>query len=215
MKKSLLGVAIVGSVLMLASCSSTRPDNSDLIKDKYAGVDSSQALQMSSQIYGSDSLSSDEVDQMKKELMGINCRSVYFGFNSYDVTGDAKDCLDKTAYYLIAHPNQPIKLSGNTDPRGSEKYNFNLGQKRAEAVYNYLLNKDVNKDQICVVSYGKLKPAADPTQFYDEFNTSDSGTISDTDKYKAEEKAYYLDRRTELDFGVKCDQSESSDKSIN
>ncbi|GMN89482.1 OmpA family protein [Francisella sciaenopsi] len=207
MKKSIMGMAVVSSILMLASCSSTRPDNSDLIKDKYAGVDSSQALEMSSQIYGSDNMSSDQVEQMKKELMDINCRSVYFGFDSYNITDDAKECLDKTADYLIAHPDQPIKLSGNTDPRGSEKYNFNLGQKRAEAVYNYLLGKNVNKDQICVVSYGKLKPAAEPTQFYDEFCTDG---VNDTCSYKASEKAFYLDRRTEIDFGVKCDESNSS-----
>ncbi|MEY8717160.1 OmpA family protein [Francisella philomiragia] len=207
MKKSIVSIAVVSSMLMLASCSSTRPDNSDLIKDKYAGVDSSQALEMSSQIYGSDNMSSDQVEQMKKELMDINCRSVYFGFDSYNITYDAKECLDKTADYLIAHPDQPIKLSGNTDPRGSEKYNFNLGQKRAEAVYNYLLGKNVNKDQICVVSYGKLKPAAEPTQFYDEFCTDG---VNDTCSYKASEKAFYLDRRTEIDFGVKCDESNSS-----
>ncbi|MEY8702648.1 OmpA family protein [Francisella philomiragia] len=207
MKKSIMSVAVVSSILMLASCSSTRPDNSDLIKDKYAGVDSSQALEMSSQIYGSDNMSSDQVEQMKKELMDINCRSVYFGFDSYNITDDAKECLDKTADYLIAHPDQPIKLSGNTDPRGSEKYNFNLGQKRAESVYNYLLGKNVNKDQICVVSYGKLKPAAEPTQFYDEFCTDG---VNDACMYKASEKAFYLDRRTEIDFGVKCDESNSS-----
>lgn len=207
MKKSIVSIAVVSSMLMLVSCSSTRPDNSDLIKDKYAGVDSSQALEMSSQIYGSDNMSSDQVEQMKKELMDINCRSVYFGFDSYNITDDAKECLDKTADYLIAHPDQPIKLSGNTDPRGSEKYNFNLGQKRAEAVYNYLLGKNVNKDQICVVSYGKLKPAAEPTQFYDEFCTDG---VNDTCSYKASEKAFYLDRRTEIDFGVKCDESNSS-----
>ncbi|MEY8766603.1 MULTISPECIES: OmpA family protein [Francisella] len=207
MKKSIMSVAVVSSILMLASCSSTRPDNSDLIKDKYAGVDSSQALEMSSQIYGSDNMSSDQVEQMKKELMDINCRSVYFGFDSYNITDDAKECLDKTADYLIAHPDQPIKLSGNTDPRGSEKYNFNLGQKRAESVYNYLLGKNVNKDQICVVSYGKLKPAAEPAQFYDEFCTDG---VNDACMYKASEKAFYLDRRTEIDFGVKCDESNSS-----
>ncbi|ORM39018.1 hypothetical protein A2G94_03650 [Francisella endosymbiont of Ornithodoros moubata] len=200
MKKNIMSLAVIGSTLMLASCSSTKLD---LIKDKYAGVDSSQALEMSSQIYGSDKMSSDQVEQMKKELMNINCRSVYFGFDSYNITDDAKECLDKTADYLIAHPDQPIKLSGNTDPRGSEKYNFNLGQKRAEAIYNYLLVKNVNKDQICVVSYGKLKPAAEPTQFYDEFCKDG---VNDSCMYKASEKAFYLDRRVEIDFGTKCDE---------
>lgn len=203
MKKNIMNLAVIGSMLILTSCFSMRPD-SDLIKGKYSGVDSSQALEISSQIYGSDKMSSDQVEQMKKELMNINCRSVYFGFDSYNVTDDAKECLNKTADYLIAHPDQPIKLSGNTDPRGSEKYNFNLGQKRAEAVYNYLLDKNVNKDQICVVSYGKLKLAAEPTQFYDEFCKDG---VNDSCMYKASEKAFYLDRRTEIDFGAKCDES--------
>ncbi|AJC48189.1 OmpA family protein [Allofrancisella guangzhouensis] len=206
-KNKLLGLVAMSSVLVLASCSSTRPDNSDLINGKYAGVDSSQALEMSSQIFGSENMSSDQVEKMKKELMEINCRSVYFGFDSYDITDEAKVCLDKTADYLVAHPDQPIKLSGNTDPRGSDKYNFNLGQKRADAVYKYLLSRNVNQNQLCVVSYGKLKPAAEPTQFYDEFCT---GGLNDACMYKASEKAYYLDRRTDLDFGVKCDESDSS-----
>ena len=154
--------------LVLASCSSTRPDNSNLIKKKYTGVDSSEALEMSSKIFGSDNISSDKVTKMKKELMNIDCRSVYFGFDSNKLTDEAKACLDKVADYLIEHPEQPIKLSGNTDPRGSDKYNFNLGQNRADAVNKYLLKKKVTQDQICVVSYGKLKPAAEPTQYYDE-----------------------------------------------
>ncbi|MDE4992689.1 OmpA family protein, partial [Francisella tularensis] len=77
------------------------------------------------------------------------------------------------------------------DPRGSEKYNFKLGQKRAEAVYNYQLGKNFNKDQNCVVSYGKLKPAAEPTQYYDEFCQDG---VNDACMYKASEKALYLDR---------------------
>ncbi|MFC4892471.1 OmpA family protein [Pseudofrancisella aestuarii] len=202
MKKKLLSLALVGSAaLILASCSSNRPDNSDLIKGKYAGVDSSQALELSSQIYGSENLSSDQIEEMKNQLMNINCRSVYFGFDSYDITDEAKQCLDQTADYLIAHPDQPIKLSGNTDPRGSEKYNFNLGQKRADSVYKYLLDRQVKADQMCVVSFGKLKPAADPTQYYDEFCADG---VNDACTFKASEKAFYLDRRTDLDFGSKC-----------
>jgi peptidoglycan-associated lipoprotein len=188
-------------MLSLTSCSSNQPDD---IADKYAGVDSSQALNMSSQIFGADNMSSEEVDAMKQELMEVSCRSTYFDFDSNALTDEGKTCLDQAATYLIAHPDQPLKLSGNTDPKGSEKYNFNLGQKRADSAYQYLLSKDVNKDQLCVVSYGKLKPAAEPTQFYDEFCTDG---VNDSCMYKASEKADYLDRRTELDFGVKCDES--------
>ena len=204
MKKKIISLVAIGSALALASCSTTRPNVN--VSDKYAGVDSSQALEMSSQIYGSDKMSSSQLDTVKKDLMAINCRSVYFNFDSYQLVDGAKKCLDKTANYLLKHPEQPIKLSGNTDPRGSEKYNFNLGEKRANAVYKYLLSKDVNKNQLCVVSYGELKPAASPSQFYDKFC---SNGVNKSCKFKASEKAYYLDRRTDLDFGVKCKASDS------
>lgn len=203
--KKILTLSVLTGVI-LTGCSSVRPDNADLIKDKYAGVDSSEALELSSQIYGSENLSSDEKEAMQKDLMDINCRSVYFAFDSYDINKDAKECLDKTADYLKEHQGQPIKLSGNTDPRGSEKYNFNLGQKRADAVYKYLVEDGVDSSQICSVSYGKLKPAAEPTQFYDDFCKDG---LNDACMYKAAEKAYYKDRRTDLDFGVKCDEEES------
>ena len=202
--KKILGLAIIASSMMLVGCETTRPDNSGLINGEYAGVkgvNDAQGLELSSQIFGAENMSSEEVKQMKADLMKIDCRSVYFGFDSNGITDDAKHCLDETADYLIAHPNQPIKLSGNTDVRGSEKYNFNLGQRRADAVYTYLKDRNVNEDQMCVVSFGKLKPSSEPTKFYDEFCTDG---LNDTCMYKAAEKSYYLDRRTELDFGVKC-----------
>ena len=205
MNKKILGLAVLASTMLLVGCETTRPDNSDLIKNEYAGVtgvDGAQALQLSSQIAGADNLSAEEVAEMKEQLANISCRSVYFGFDSQDITDEAKQCLDETADYLIAHPSQPIKLSGNTDPRGSEKYNFNLGQRRADAVYNYLRDRNIQDEQLCVVSFGKLKPAAEPTHFYDEYCTDG---LNDTCMYKAAERAYYMDRRTELDFGATCD----------
>ena len=209
-KKILKTLTIVSSAILLASCStfsnpfSGNKDKNELIKDKYAGVNNTEALQLSSQIYGANDISSNQANKMEQQLLNIRCRTVYFGFDSYELTNDAKKCLDNTAKYLVDYPNQPIKLSGNTDPIGSEKYNFNLGQKRADAVYKYLLSKGVEKSQMCAVSFGKLKPAAEPKQFYNEV----CGIQIDNQCIKkASEKAYYLDRRTDLDFGAKCNNT--------
>ena len=78
-------------------------------------------------------------------------------------------------------------LAGNTDPRGSQEYNFHLGQRRADAVKSYMLSQGVAGSQICTVSYGELRPAATPAQFGGDWK-----------------QAYAQDRRTEIFYGKEC-----------
>jgi len=209
MKKILLKVTmVVLSSTLLISCgmfNKDRPDNSNLLPSADSiGDYEANNLALSSQIHSADEYSAEQLSEMKEDLMGIDCRTVYFGFDSYEITDDAKECLDAAVSYLTEFPDQPIKLSGNTDPRGSEKYNFNLGQKRAEAVYKYMLEKGVMDDQMCAVSFGKLKLAVEPSEFYEEFCGTTDVDMNDSCTLQASEKAYYMDRRTELDFGSTC-----------
>ena len=50
-------------------------------------------------------------------------------------------------------------MSGHADERGTREYNLALGQRRAEAVSDYLILNGVNKNRITVKSYGEEKPA--------------------------------------------------------
>ena len=52
-------------------------------------------------------------------------------------------------------------MEGNCDERGTEKYNLSLGQKRANAVREYLANLGVDPRQIVTVTYGALRPAVE------------------------------------------------------
>ncbi len=81
-------------------------------------------------------------------------RTYYFEFDKSDIRDEDKPAISANADYLAAHPDAKITLEGHTDPRGSREYNVALGERRANAVADFLKAKGVNASQIRVVSYG-------------------------------------------------------------
>lgn len=86
--------------------------------------------------------------------------SVHFDFNSGSVGIHLKTTLEKDANFLLAHGNIDIRLEGNCDERGSQQFNLGLGDKRAQYVREYLINKGINPSRISVISYGKERPVS-------------------------------------------------------
>lgn len=84
----------------------------------------------------------------------------FFGFDSNEVNPEAVNSIKMQANYLIKHPNIHIRLEGNTDDRGSREYNVALGERRARAVLDVLMQYGVSASQVTVVSFGAEKPAA-------------------------------------------------------
>jgi len=87
-------------------------------------------------------------------------RSVYFDFDSYNVGDQYRDLVENHARYLASHPQQRVKVEGNTDERGGAEYNLALGQRRADAVRRMMTLLGVNDGQIETISFGKEKPKA-------------------------------------------------------
>ncbi|MDG2914392.1 peptidoglycan-associated lipoprotein Pal [Bisgaard Taxon 10/6] len=83
--------------------------------------------------------------------------TVYFAFDKYDIEGEYQQLLDAHAAYLTATPAAKVLVEGNADERGTPEYNIALGQRRADAVKNYLGAKGANN--VSTVSYGEEKPA--------------------------------------------------------
>ena len=80
---------------------------------------------------------------------------VYFDFDKSNIKPDFLDMLTAHAKYLIAHPEQKVRIEGYTDERGTVEYNIALGDRRAQAVRRFMLFQGVNPDQISTVSYGE------------------------------------------------------------
>jgi peptidoglycan-associated lipoprotein len=87
-------------------------------------------------------------------------RSVYFGYDDYDVKAQDRPVIEIQGRYLAAHPNVSVRIEGNTDERGSSEYNLALGQRRAEAVTKALRVMGARDSQMEAVSWGKEKPRA-------------------------------------------------------
>jgi peptidoglycan-associated lipoprotein len=92
------------------------------------------------------------------ELFLKEVRDAYFDFNKADIRADAREALGKTADFLRAHPQMKATIEGHCDERGSTEYNLVLGDRRAAAVKNYLVQLGISADRLNTVSYGKEKP---------------------------------------------------------
>jgi OOP family OmpA-OmpF porin len=85
--------------------------------------------------------------------------SVKFGFNRDNLTQQAKDALDQMAGSISTTKGYIITLEGSTDSVGSAEYNYDLSQRRANSVIQYLATKyNVPAHKIYVIGLGKDKP---------------------------------------------------------
>jgi peptidoglycan-associated lipoprotein len=89
-------------------------------------------------------------------------QDAYFDYDKNDIRADARDALsnDATALksILADFPNASIVLEGHCDERGSAEYNLGLGDRRASAAKDYLIQLGVPGDHIHTISYGKERP---------------------------------------------------------
>jgi peptidoglycan-associated lipoprotein len=83
---------------------------------------------------------------------------VFFDFDSYEIRADAQETLNKQAAWLGQYANYAITVEGHCDERGTREYNLALGERRANAVRNYLVAQGVDPNRIQTISYGKERP---------------------------------------------------------
>ena len=85
--------------------------------------------------------------------------SVKFGFNKDNLTPKAKEALDQLAGSIASTKGYIIALEGGTDSVGPADYNYDLSQRRANSVIQYLASKyNVPAHKIYVIGLGKDKP---------------------------------------------------------
>jgi peptidoglycan-associated lipoprotein len=116
---------------------------------------------------GSDSLVDDASRASSLELNGTSddntaggLQTVYFDFDSSNLTGAARSTLENNAQFLKAQTKVDIQVEGHCDERGGHQYNLALGERRARAVKDYLVALGVKVNRVSIISYGKEKPVA-------------------------------------------------------
>ena len=84
---------------------------------------------------------------------------IYFDFDSAQLLPRAQEILKRKAEWLRAHPGARVIIEGNTDERGTVEYNLALGDRRAEAAKDFLVELGISPDRITTISYGEERPA--------------------------------------------------------
>jgi len=112
-----------------------------------------------------------EVDELLSQLSDLKAKQtergivltmgdVLFAFDKATLSPEAFRNVDKLADFLKKHPNRSVLIEGHTDSVGSDEYNLDLSEKRADAVRNALVAKGVGEERITPKGYGKKYPVA-------------------------------------------------------
>jgi peptidoglycan-associated lipoprotein len=109
--------------------------------------------------FGSGSLGNNgATDGVEFATMIADLEMVHFEFDSDVLTPEWQDVLARNAQWLVQNPMVNVQVEGHTDERGTEEYNVALGQRRADAVREFLVGKGVDAARISTISYGKMRP---------------------------------------------------------
>src|SRR5262249_17747993 len=95
------------------------------------------------------------VDELNRQ--GV-LKTIYFGYDSSDLTDDARQVLVANANWLKAHPGRKIRIEGHCDERATGEYNWSPGERRAGTARDYLQSLGIDASRVRIVSYGKERP---------------------------------------------------------
>ena len=82
----------------------------------------------------------------------VVAKNVLFGFDSHELTEDAKFELEKLYQVMADNPEMVIELTGHTDSKGSDEYNLRLSNRRTRSVVDYLVSRGIGEDRF--ISHG-------------------------------------------------------------
>ena len=102
-----------------------------------------------------DPMASRSIDELNRDSP---MRVVYYGFDSAELSAEARTALDANAAVLKKYPSWTVTIEGHCDERGTAEYNLALGERRAAAAQSYLVALGVPASRVKTVSYGKEFP---------------------------------------------------------
>jgi len=89
-----------------------------------------------------------------------NMSDVLFKSGSFELLTGARERLAKVSGIVLAYPSLHLSVEGHTDSVGTDDYNQQLSEKRAEAVRDYLVQQGISSDAIIASGFGKTAPVA-------------------------------------------------------
>ena len=125
---------VIFASIALTACATAKKQSGKMQGDVYTGTDTVEYL-----------------------ASGVRDR-VFFATNKSTLTTASRDVLRKQAAWMRKKKNLNFTIEGHADERGTREYNLALGERRANAVKDYLMTYGINGSRLSVISYGKERP---------------------------------------------------------
>lgn len=149
---SFLAVAFLGLVVVLSSCSKKDTTNDDPLMNPSEESDGLMDGGMGDTGDGGG-------EPVATDAGSGGLKTVYFDFDRYNLTGEARDALQNNAEWMKANPTATVQIEGHCDERGTIEYNLALGERRANSVRDYLAQVGVDGSRFSPISYGEERPS--------------------------------------------------------
>jgi peptidoglycan-associated lipoprotein len=142
--------------------------------------------------------------QLIKKEVAFEVENIFYDLDKASLRPESMVSLDKLVEFLQFNTNITIELGAHTDFRGSDKYNLDLSQRRAQSVVDYLTQKGINIKRLVAKGYGETTPRVITeklAKLHPEFKVGDLLDMNyinalSTDAVK--EEAHQINRRTEF-----------------
>ncbi|MFO7753942.1 MAG: peptidoglycan-associated lipoprotein Pal [Desulfobacteraceae bacterium] len=85
-------------------------------------------------------------------------KKIHFEFDSSELTSKAQEILKDKAEWLENNRDESVLIEGHCDERGTTEYNLALGERRAKAAKEFLVNMGISESRLSTVSFGEEKP---------------------------------------------------------
>lgn len=145
---------MIGAALILSACANTGGDDAPVMSDPVEEAAPPPPPPPVVEVDRLDPLSQEALDQVMGGMAGS---TVNFAYDRYDVDASARNILQAQANWMKSN-NVNVIVEGHCDERGTREYNIALGDRRANAVKNYLVAMGVSASRVRTVSYGKERP---------------------------------------------------------
>jgi len=149
-------LSIAAALLLVAACA-TDPEEQASSSGQGASQSSGSSSSSTGSVGSGSTVSAPQAGSAE-EFITIGDR-VYFDFDKAEIRSDGSATLNDQAAWLKKYPNVTIVVEGHCDERGTREYNLALGERRANAVKEYLVSRGVSANRIETISYGKERPA--------------------------------------------------------
>ena len=94
------------------------------------------------------------------DLLAQGLNNIFFDYDKWDLRPESFFEIDRLARFLQQHSELRIVIAAHTDDRGSDEYNYNLSNKRARSVLEYLLGKKIDRSRLESLGYGETRPSS-------------------------------------------------------